>query len=59
MRWARAVFALIVLTFGIGFPVLYFLFGKKSAVLKILQFLVVDDLETDSSSFSEKLDIHP
>ncbi|MDI7198081.1 hypothetical protein QMM61_15440 [Leptospira santarosai] len=48
---------MIVLTFEIVLPVLYFLFGKKFAVSKALQFLVVDDLKTYSSSFSEKLEL--
>ncbi|AMX70754.1 hypothetical protein LBHB_05415 [Leptospira borgpetersenii serovar Hardjo] len=33
---------LIVLTFGFGFPILYFLFGKKFSVSKGLQFLIGD-----------------
>ncbi|MDI7207381.1 hypothetical protein [Leptospira santarosai] len=50
---------MIVLTFEIVLPVLYFLFGKKFAVSKALQFLVVDNLKTYSSSFSEKLELSP
>ncbi|EMO55993.1 hypothetical protein LEP1GSC161_3562 [Leptospira santarosai str. CBC1416] len=50
---------MIVLTFKIVSPVLYFLFGKKFAVSKALQFLVVDNLKTYSSSFSEKLELSP
>ncbi|EKS09717.1 hypothetical protein [Leptospira santarosai] len=50
---------MIVLTFKIVLPVLYFLFGKKFAVSKALQFLVVDNLKTYSSSFSEKLELSP
>lgn len=47
---------LIVLTFGIGFPILHFLFGKKFAVSKALQFMVVDNSEIVSSYLSEKLE---
>lgn len=47
---------LIVLVFGIVFPFLHFLFGKKFAVSKALQFLVVDNSEIVSAYLSEKLE---
>ncbi|WP_246838868.1 hypothetical protein [Leptospira yasudae] len=47
---------LMVLTFGIAFPFLHFLFGKKFAVSKALQMLITDHLEPVSIYLSEKLE---